>query len=175
MKRNHPCALLRTRFTIVVASLTGARAADGAPATGTIEGRVSNPANGEYIETARLIVEGAGGETFSDTAGFYRLTNVPAGTVRVKAFFTGLAAQTATVTVTAGQTATLDFSLAALPGRPGRGREGEIVKLSEFTVSTSREMDGAAIATNTPRRTIPTSPAWRCATARKRRPAAPSA
>jgi hypothetical protein len=50
------------------------------PVTGTIEGRVCNPANGEYLERARVTVEGPSVEAFSDTAGFYRLTNVPPGT-----------------------------------------------------------------------------------------------
>jgi len=42
----------------------------------------------------------------------------------------------------------LDITLSALPDRPGEIRSGEVVKLSEFLVSTSREMDGAAIAIN---------------------------
>ncbi|MSU50984.1 MAG: carboxypeptidase regulatory-like domain-containing protein, partial [Opitutus sp.] len=117
-------------------------------ATGTIEGHVTDPSTGEYLERAHVTVEGAPAETFSDTSGFYRLTNVPAGTVRVKAFFTGLAAQTSSVNVAAGHTATLDFALSPLSGRPGAPKEGEIVKLSEFLVSASREMSGAAIAIN---------------------------
>ncbi len=121
------------------------RAAD---ATATVEGRVVNPINGEYLERARVTVEGTGLETFTDTAGFYRLTNVPPGSVRVKAFSTGRIVQTSSVTVSAGQTAMLDFKLSPLPDRPGATREGEIVKLSEFLVSTSREMTGAAIAIN---------------------------
>ncbi|MBI4626180.1 MAG: carboxypeptidase regulatory-like domain-containing protein [Verrucomicrobia bacterium] len=118
------------------------------PTTGTIEGRVLKPSNGEYLERAHVTVEGTPVEAFSDTAGYYRLSNVPAGTARVRVFYTGLAAQTNPVTVAAGQTATLDFNLSGLPGQPGAGREGEIVKLSEFLVTTSREMSGAAIAIN---------------------------
>jgi len=118
------------------------------PTTGTIEGRVLNPSRGEYLESAHVTVEGTVLEAFSDTTGSYRLTNVPAGTARVRVFSTGLVAQTNPVTVAAGQTAMLDFNLSALPDRPDAGREGEIVKLEKFLVSTSREMSGAAIAIN---------------------------
>src|SRR6185295_13226314 len=60
------------------------------PAPGVIEGRVLNSAKGEYVGNARLTVEGTLLETFTQSDGSYRLTNVPAGTVAVKAFFTGL-------------------------------------------------------------------------------------
>ncbi|MEO6245792.1 MAG: hypothetical protein ABIQ12_10175, partial [Opitutaceae bacterium] len=42
--------------------------AQTAPA-GTIEGRVFNPRNGEYIERARVTVDGTGLETFTDSSG----------------------------------------------------------------------------------------------------------
>ena len=115
---------------------------------GTIEGRVTNPATGDYLERARVTVEGTAAEAFTDTAGFYRLTNVPAGTAQVRAYHTGLAAQQKTVTIAAGQIATLDFTLAGVGARAAPGRAGEVVQLSQFLVTTSREMDAAAIAIN---------------------------
>ncbi|MSU23377.1 MAG: carboxypeptidase regulatory-like domain-containing protein, partial [Opitutus sp.] len=129
-------------LALLLVALPAVRSAE-TPAMGIVEGRVLNPSSGEYLERAHVTIEGTAVEAFSDTAGFYRLTQVPAGTARVRAFFTGLVAQTNPVTVAAGQTATLDFNLSALAGR-----EGEIVKLSEFQVSASREMSGAAIAIN---------------------------
>ncbi|MBL9186846.1 MAG: carboxypeptidase regulatory-like domain-containing protein [Opitutaceae bacterium] len=115
-----------------------------APATGTIEGRVVNSRTGEYVESARLRVEGTALETFTDSTGTYRLTQVPAGSARVTAFFTGLPSLTSTVTVTAGGVAQHDIALSSAPARP----DGSIVKLDEFRVATSREMDGAALAIN---------------------------
>ena len=82
-------------------------------ATGTVEGRVFNPATGEYLELARITVEGTALETFTDATGRYRLGNVPAGTARVQAFRTGVAAQTLPVIVAEGETALVDFSLGA--------------------------------------------------------------
>ena len=121
--------------------------AQSAP-TGTIEGRVSNPATSEFLELVRITVEGTALETFTDATGQYRLTHVPAGIAQVKAFRTGTGPLTRAVAVSAETVATQDFALVAFgtaSGDPGT------VKLDTFVVRTSREMDGAAIAINTQR------------------------
>lgn len=116
--------------------------------TGTIEGRVSNPDTGEYLELVRLTVEGTTLETFTDATGRYRLTNVPAGTVRVRAFRTGVAEQTASVAVAPGAVVERDIALTAARRRaPG----DETVTLDQFVVASSKEMDNAALAINTQR------------------------
>lgn len=115
--------------------------------TGAIEGRVTNPATGTIVERARITVEGSTLETFSDADGYYRLLNVPAGPVQLRASFTGFPPATATVPVSAGATAQRDFELAPLGAR-GAVADGATVKLDEFIVSTSREMSGAALAIN---------------------------
>ena len=114
-------------------------------ATGTIEGRVINPANDSYLENARITVDGAAIEAFSDATGFYRLTNVPAGAVSVRAFFTGLDVQTQNVTVAAGQAARLDFSLTAAGAA---NKLGDTVRLAKYVVTEAQQMEGAAIAIN---------------------------
>jgi TonB-dependent receptor len=116
------------------------------PATGSIQGRVFDPARGEYLETARVTIEGTSLEAFTDAGGHYRLVNVPAGSAKVKVFFTGLAARTDVVAVVAGQTTTHDFTLTASGGRAGT--TDDVIQLSAFVVGASREMDGAAIAIN---------------------------
>jgi iron complex outermembrane recepter protein len=114
-------------------------------AGGTIEGRVLNTRSGEFIERARVTIEGTTLETFTDSTGQYRISNVPAGTVKLKVFFTGQTAQTDTVTVRAGETVQHDFNLTAGPVRAGADA---VVKLDAFRVESSKEMDGAAIAIN---------------------------
>ena len=113
--------------------------------TGTIEGRVLNTRNGEYLEKARVTIEGTRIETFTDATGQYRLNGVPAGPMRVRVFHTGLGAQTRTVTVTAGATAQQDFDLLDANAKPAANaaaaKEGAVVKLDQFVVSNSREMD----------------------------------
>jgi TonB-dependent receptor len=115
---------------------------------GTIEGRVVNSRTGEFLERAQITVEGTAFETFTDSDGYYRLSNVPTGTARLRIFYTGLPAKTESLTVSSGQTLRHDVSLATSEAAPGATREGEIVKLSEFVVGTSREMSGAALAIN---------------------------
>ncbi len=115
---------------------------------GIIEGQISNARTGEYLENARVTVEGTSLETFTDSSGSYRLTNVPPGNARVTTFFTGLSPQTKVVTVTAGQIAQHDVALTLTETKPGAPYDPSVVKMSEFVVSTSREMEAAAIAIN---------------------------
>lgn len=124
------------------------RAQTATGATGAVEGRVLNADAGEYVENARITVDGTALETFSDATGQYRLHGVPAGAARVKAFRTGLPTQTREVVVAAGGLAQADFSLSAAGLAPAAG---ETIQLAQFNVSSSREMDGAAIAINTQR------------------------
>ncbi len=117
-----------------------------ATAPGAIEGRVSNPATGDYLEKARLTIEGTQLETLTDADGYYRFTSVPTGTARIRASFTGLTPHTASVVVTTGRTSTHDIALTAGAARADIG--GGPIKLEHFVVSTSREMEGAALAIN---------------------------
>jgi len=113
-------------------------------AVGSIEGRVLNARNGEYVSGARITVDGTALETLTDTDGSYRLSHVPAGAARVAVFYTGLPPQLTAVTVPAGQIARLDLTL----GAAERNTDGSVVKLDEFHVVTSREMEGSALAIN---------------------------
>jgi iron complex outermembrane recepter protein len=140
MAATHVCCM-------VVGLMSLATALMAQTAAGIVEGRVFNPASGEYVENARVTVEGTAVETFTDATGQYRLTNVPPGTARIKAFRTGSAVQVQEVAVAAGAASRLDFNLAGMDFRPG----GDTVQLEEFVVGASREMDGAAIAINTQR------------------------
>src|SRR4051812_29234563 len=134
------CAMTLSCFEIPAAAQSAA--------SGTIEGRVLNTRNGEYLEKARVTIEGTTLESFTDASGQYRLTNVPAGTAKVKVFYTGQDATSDIVTVSAGETVQHDFNLAAGQMRPGADRGGPVVQLDQFVVSTSKEMDAAAIAIN---------------------------
>lgn len=119
-----------------------------ASGSGTIEGRVFNPETGEYLELVRVTVDGTTLETFTDGSGRYRLSNVPEGEVRVRAFRTGVAVSAQVVSVSPGAVVSHDINLSA----PRRAASpGATVRLDEFVVATSKEMDNAAIAINTQR------------------------
>jgi hypothetical protein len=51
-----------------------------AQGTGTIQGRVYNPATKEYVNNAEVRLEGTGQITYSESDGSFRFANVPAGT-----------------------------------------------------------------------------------------------
>jgi TonB-dependent receptor len=143
--------LLSRLLTLAALGLVGAGqtlpAQTSAP--GIIEGRVFDAGRGEYLEKARLVVEGTALETLTEVGGQYRLTGVPAGVARVRVSFTGLSTQTSSVTVAAGQTVTHDITLAAPAGPPPKRTAGaDTVTLEKFVVATSKDMDGAAIAIN---------------------------
>jgi iron complex outermembrane receptor protein len=113
--------------------------------TGIIEGRVLDGRRGEYLENSRITVEGTKIEALTDSTGNYRLSNVPAGSVKLVIFYTGLGSLTQLVNVTAGKTVQHDVTYAGV-GRAAVG--GEVVKLESFVVASSKEMEGAAIAIN---------------------------
>ncbi|MDP3071945.1 MAG: TonB-dependent receptor [Opitutaceae bacterium] len=147
MKTKSTLAAIAGWFALGAATAVPAQPPTIAPGTGsgTIAGRVFNPDSGEYVERARITIDGTTLETFTDAEGFYRLGAVPVGAARVRAFRTGTVSQTHVVSVAAGQIAERDFTLSAHGGGDGT------VKLAEFVVGTSREMSGAAIAINTQR------------------------
>ena len=81
-------------------------------AQGTITGHVTGADTKQPLSNARVLVIGANVVTATDQSGKYTLHSVQLGTVQVQVFRVGYQAQKKTVTVTAGQTATVDFDLA---------------------------------------------------------------
>lgn len=134
-------------FAIGMFVIGSATAADGAAqSTGTIEGRVYLPSADRYLENAIVTIAGINRQVTTDGIGFFRFTNVPAGTVQITASFTGFPAQTASVPVKAGEIAQLDINI-SLVARPGLSGD-EIVKLDRFIVNADRVQTGAALARN---------------------------
>lgn len=139
-----PCV----RFMSLALLLFAVSAVAQPAATGIIEGRVTHLRTGDPVERARVTVESTTLETFTDSSGLFRLTQVPTGTASVRVFFTGQAQQTVLVTVAPREIARRDFSLSSSPLPPAPAADASIVKLDQFVVSSSKEMDAAAIAIN---------------------------
>lgn len=131
-------------LAVAVFALTGAAADVLAQSTGTVEGRVLNIGTGKYLNNAKVTVEGTRIEALTNEYGDYRLNDVPAGEAKLRVFYTGLDAETATVTVTPGATATRDFELTSA----ARYGDDKTINLDTFVVSANREFEGNAIATN---------------------------
>lgn len=144
------CARFARLFLALVAALSLLSLPLSAQtATGIIEGRVFNAANGNALANARVTLEGTTREEITDEAGLFRFRGVTAGTVTVRVVYLGMQAQTATINVTAGGTVSREFEL-RFDGstRPAAGAAGEVVALSTFTVVADREMSAQAIAMN---------------------------
>src|SRR5688500_15090655 len=82
-------------FVTLFASVLRAQSAG----TGTVRGRVFNPATQEYVRNAEISVEGSNLVTYSDADGSYVLTGVPAGEASVTVNYTGYERATTRVTV----------------------------------------------------------------------------
>src|SRR5262249_9669540 len=91
------------------AVLTGGRALF---APGTTPGRITAAEGGEILADARVVGVGTSIATASGSDGRYTLRNVPAGPHDVRVLHVGYTERKQTTTVTAGQSATLDFTLA---------------------------------------------------------------
>ncbi len=146
-QRCHPGrTILAFLFLTVGACLTGRAQTSQPTGTAIIQGRVLNVTSGDYLNNARVSVEGTALQAFTNEFGEFRLSGVPAGTVTLRAFYTGLPPQTAQLTVGAGQTATQDFNLSHAD--PGVAAKDPTVQLDAFIVAAVKETNASAIAVN---------------------------
>lgn len=116
-----------TLFCLFGIAFTAAAQSQG---TGTIQGQVLNVSTGNFLNNARVIVQGTTIETFTNDVGVYWLTNVPAGLAVVEVRFLGMAPQTATVNVILGQVAVRNFDLTLV----SQEADGRVVELEAFSV-----------------------------------------
>ncbi len=101
---------------------------------GSLSGTITNAATGATLEGARVVLQGKGLETTSDSLGVYRFENIPAGPVVVVVSYTGLAVTEMAAEIAATGAARRDVGLTA-----------DIYKLSSFVVSSEREGNAKAI------------------------------
>jgi len=141
MKKQNVFSVLGAWLALAVSS-TQAQVPTNAENTGTLHGRVLNERNAQYVEGARISIEGTGLVTLTDAEGNFRLTQVPTGAVKVQTFYTGLPRDVRSAEISAGKATELTIALGAQP------KSGDVVQLAQFQVSTWREMDASALAIN---------------------------
>lgn len=100
---------------------------------GAVTGRVMNEATGKYLANAVISVDGTSISALTDDIGSYRLSNLAPGNYTITARYVDLDNGTNTVTVSAGETASVNFNLTS-----------NVYLLEKFVVSSERE--GAAKA-----------------------------
>ena len=137
---------LQCAIACLVALLGSSLAFAQAPAgTGTIVGRIFNPATQEYVRNAELSIAGSNLVTYSADDGSYTLTGVPAGEVTLNVTYTGYETAAARLNVGAGLTASRDFELKGAVYQSGAKNTGQVVQLDQFVVSSEREGNAKAI------------------------------
>jgi iron complex outermembrane recepter protein len=134
------------RFLSIVSFLVLTATTAAQAPSGTISGRVFNPATQEYVRNAEVALPGTNLVVYTADDGSYALTGVPAGEATITVSYTGYETASAKLNVTAGQTATRDFDLKGAIYQTGsRAAPGQVVKLEEFVVSSEREGNAKAI------------------------------
>jgi TonB-linked SusC/RagA family outer membrane protein len=140
------------RFYAVLGSFVVAVPSQGllAQATGTIEGTITDASTGRPLAGVQVGVVGAAFGAVSGDNGTYRIPNVPAREWQVRARLIGFAAISRTITLAAGQTARVDFTLAKSAVAleqvvvTGTGQAVEVKKLGN-TVATVKPPENTLI------------------------------
>lgn len=118
------------------------RSTASAEASGSLSGRVLDPATGQYMPNAVVRAVDASGELRSIVAGEggeFRLSGLSAGDATVTASFTGYADQSGVVTIRPNETARLNFDIF-------RAGDGGATVVSDVVVTGSaRDADARAI------------------------------
>ncbi|MGH7465112.1 MAG: carboxypeptidase-like regulatory domain-containing protein, partial [Longimicrobiales bacterium] len=78
---------------------------------GSVRGTVTNAQTGEPIVGAQIGIRGTAIGTITTDEGQYLLTSVPPGRAELRVEYLGYGAESRTITVTAGQTETVDVAL----------------------------------------------------------------
>jgi len=96
---------------VFLATLVSGVAAQQQQQPTSVTGRITSRESGQPLAEVRVIAVGTTVFTTSNAEGRFTLRGVPPGTVEVRVLRVGFQEQKRPVTVTAGQTATLDFQL----------------------------------------------------------------
>ena len=124
---------------LALTSLGGQLAAQGA----TITGRITAKEGSQPLPDARVIVIGTSASTSSAEDGKYTLRNVPPGSVTIQVLRVGYRSLKRIVQVTAGGTATSDFTL-----------EVAVAQLEEVVTTATGQARKSNSVTPSPRSTL---------------------
>ena len=99
-----------------------------------IAGYVSNGATNASLEGATVEITGSDRRALTDSAGRFRFANLPAGTHALLVSYSGLDAETRSITVAVGERVNVSFALSSA-----------IYQLNAFTVTSDREGNAASL------------------------------
>lgn len=147
-----PVSRLRTLIAGLVLGAWPAFAGAALAQQGTISGQVTAEDTGQPLQGIRLLLVGSAVSAETDGEGRYRLAGIPVGRAQIRVAGVGYQSQVATVSVAAGQTVTLDFSLdqavvtldAVVVTATGERRRREIAN-NVTTIDASEAVDVGAV------------------------------
>lgn len=140
-----PRLSFRCAFTALLCLVSNSWLSAQTPsATGSLTGRVLNPATGEYVRNAQIRLVETGATTVSEAEGLYTLNALPAGPLTLVVTYTGYRTVTTPVEITRGATTTKNIELISTLQDATTASDGT-VKLAAFTVATEREGNAKAI------------------------------
>src|SRR5207249_3794422 len=122
--RIFPHLRLSSGGVLIVGLAMGTAGPTWAQNTGSVAGTVTDAASGQPVGDVRVHVARTTLQGVTDLHGLYRISNVPAGAVTLEVRRIGYKAVEKSLTLSAGQQATQDFSLSA-----------SVVTLEEVVVS----------------------------------------
>lgn len=108
-------SLFSVHRLLAVSALLFGFAASAAAQSGSITGRVTDMGSSQAIQAARLQLAQTGQVVNVRPDGRYTFAGVAPGSYDIRVIAVGYAAQRKTVTVAAGETATVDFALEVVP------------------------------------------------------------
>lgn len=147
---------VRTRRFLAAALACAALAPSAAlaQATGTVEGSVLEAGSGRPLGNAQVFIAGTTLGALTNGQGFYRIAGAPARQLEVRVRLIGFGPTSKSAVVTAGQTATVDFTLSVSALQleqvvvTGSGQAVEVKKLGN-TVATVQAPQFAPISSPT--------------------------
>jgi iron complex outermembrane receptor protein len=113
-------------------------------ATGTVQGRVYNPATREYVGNAEVRLAGTARVVFTESDGSFSFFGVAAGPASITVTFSGYTPATESFTVSPGQPAVREINLISAAATAPATNDGTI-QLAAFTVSSEREGNSKAV------------------------------
>ena len=136
----HPLAVALTVLTLTTFAALG----QVPPDTGTVQGRVFNPAANHYVANAEVRLESTNQVTYTENDGTFQFNQVASGPVTIAVSYTGYVSVKDVFLVGPGQIAVREITLTSTASPPPTRKNG-IIQLQAFTVSSEREGNAKAI------------------------------
>ncbi|MGH7459472.1 MAG: TonB-dependent receptor domain-containing protein [Longimicrobiales bacterium] len=109
--------------------------------TGSVTGTVVDKSGRQPLNGAQVSIDGTQLGTLTDARGRYTITNLPAGSIVLRATYIGYRSESQTATVTAGQAATAAFELGV-----SAVSLNEVVVTGTASTGTERKQLGATVS-----------------------------